>query len=198
MSEIKIEDKKLMTPEFRVSFPQVFEPKAFGGSEPKYSIVMLLPKKGDLSKFKTAAKNAAIEQWGAKADAVLAKLKGTKGWPFRDGDAEKADMKGYPGHYFITAKSKQKPGLVNGKREAILDKDEFYAGCFARATLIAYAYDNEFGKGIGFSLQNIQKLKDGEKFSGKRDAEDEFDEVEDTSDDSSNYPTSGEEDDLGF
>jgi hypothetical protein len=201
--EITMEDKKVITGKFRVSFPQLFKAKSFKGQEPKFGITMLFPKNEDgIKALKRAAMAAAEEKWAGKAESVIAKIKGGKGWPFRDGDKEKPDMKGYAGHYFVNAKAKEtnKPGVVDRKREPILDESEVYAGCYARASVIAYAYDNDFGKGIGFSLQNVQKLADGEKFSGKKDAESEFDAVDDESDDETNYSKTDdeEEDDLGF
>jgi hypothetical protein len=56
-------------------------------------------------------------------------------------------------------------------------KDEFYAGCFARATIRAFAYDKNGNKGVSFALQNVQKLKNGEPFGSKRKAEDDFEAV---------------------
>lgn len=189
MSEkMDIVKKKCLTPEFRVSFPHVFEKHSgFEGQEPKFSIVMLFQKNLDLKVLKVAAMNAAVEKWGPKE-------KWPKGlrMPFRDGD-EKTDLSGYEGTTFVTASSKQKPQVVGNKKidgqfpQLDKDSEEFYAGCYARATLIAFAYDKAGNKGISFSLQNIQKLRDGEQFSGRRNADDEFDEVEDGSDDPSSY-----------
>lgn len=196
-----IEKKKFVTPEGRVSFPQLFEPKAFGNQPAKYSMTLLFPKNADLTVVKQAIKNAAIEEWGDKADAMIAKIKqDPKRWPFHDGDKEKPDMVGYPGHYYISASSKatNQPGLVNRSKKPILDEREFYAGCYARAELIAYAYDNEFGKGLGFSLQNVQKLREGEPFTGRRSAENAFDDLEELEDEA---PKSSDEDDsdsMGF
>lgn len=192
-SDITIEDKKCMTPEFRTSYPNVFKAKSFEGQEPKYGLTMLFSKKADISKLKKAAFNAAVEKWGEDKAKWPKKLR----LPFRDGDAEKADMKGYPGHIFVSASSKQKPGVVDQRREAILDEQAFYAGCYARATLIAFAYDRAGNVGVSFSLQNVQKLRDGERFSGRKAAEDEFDAVEDASDDASAYGKEAEAD-LGF
>jgi ssDNA-binding protein len=196
--KMKVEDKKCMTPEFRVSFPAVFKPKAFKNQEPKYSVVMLFNKKTDLKELKRAYMNAGIEKWGPDQ----------KKWPvfknptFRNGD-EKQDVQGYPGTIFVTASSKQPPGIINQRKEDIISEQEFYAGCYARATLIAFAYGNPkegIPYGISFSLQNLQKLRDGDKFSGRRDAADEFDEVEDGSEDASNYEsgTADAGDNMGF
>jgi hypothetical protein len=160
--------KKVMTPEFRVSFPNVFQPRsAFDGQEAKYSIVMLFSKKTDISALKKLAQAVAREKWGDKIP------KGMRN-PFRDGDVEKEGMDGYAGCVFVTASSKTKPGLVDQSVQPIITGDDFYAGCYARATVNAFAYDRAGNVGVSFGLQNIQKLRDGEPFSGRTKAEDEF------------------------
>ena len=104
---------------------------------------------------------------------------------------------------FVTTSAKQRPG-VNQKRERINEEDEngFYAGCYCRAELIAFAYDTAGNVGVSFALQNVQKTRDGEAFSGKRAAEDVFDEVEDSSDNASSYGDDDDSesatDDMGF
>jgi hypothetical protein len=204
MSEkMSIDKKKVITHEFRVSFPAMFTPKAFENQEPKYSIVMLFDKKVDLSKpstnakgqalgvsMKEAAANAATEKWGDRS-----KWPKNLRLPFRDG-SERADTPGYEGMIFISSSSKNQPGLVDQKRQPILNERDFYAGCYARAQLIAFAYDKAGNKGVSFSLQNVQKLRDGDPFSGRKNAEDVFDAVEDGADDASNY--SSDSNDMGF
>lgn len=194
-----IAKKKLVTGEFRVSFPSVFKAKAFNDKqEAKFSVVMLFPKSVDLSRpaagqtvsLKHAAFNAAVEKWGPKEEWPK-----NLRMPFRDGD-EKSDTMGYAGHIFVTASSKNQPGLVDQGRRPILNEAQFYAGCYARAELIAFAYDQMGNKGVGFSLQNLQKLRDGDAFSGRKAAEDVFESVEDTSEDESSYDKP--ETDLGF
>lgn len=191
--KMPIEKKKCKTPEGRVSFPQVFKPKSFRNQEPKFSMTLLFKKSSaDLTEMKRAAANAAIEKWGPKENWPK-KLK----WPFRDGDKDQPDMKGYPGHIFVSMTSKTKPGLIDRQKNPIDEASgSFYAGCYAHATCIAFAYDVEGSKGVSFALQNIQKLRDGEPFSGKRSAEDEFDALEDvdSSDDPTNYEDSEDED----
>lgn len=195
--KMEIEKKKCTTPEFRVSFPHVFEKHSgFEGQEPKYSCVMLFPKNTDLKELKRAAFNAATEKWGPKE-----KWPKQLRMPFRDGD-EKSDLAGYEGHIFVSASSKQKPQVVGNKKidgafPRIEKEDEsFYAGCYGRATLIAFAYDKMGNKGVSFSLQNMQKLRDGEQFSGRKNADDEFDEVDDGSESAENY--GGDSADMGF
>ena len=159
----------VMTPEFRVSFPAVFKPKRQKGdatSEPKYGLTMLFPKGADLSKLKAAAQEAVKEKWGDKPPKNLRS-------PFRD-QGEK-EYEGYvEGAVFVSASSKQKPGLVDRQRQDIIDETEFYPGCYARATIRAFAYDNNGNKGVAFGLNNVQKLRDGDPLGGRTRAQDDF------------------------
>ena len=175
------------TPEFRVSFPKLFTPEGFQGGEPKYSIVMLYDKDTDLTALKKAAHTAAVEKWGAD----------TKKWPknmrnpFRDG-AEKDNLAGYENCIFVSASSKERPGIVDQKKRPITETDgRFYPGCYARASLRAYAYDFAGNRGVAFGLNNVQLVRDGAPFSGRRSATDDFDEIDcvsdDGSDDQDNY-----------
>jgi hypothetical protein len=186
-----IEAKKCVTPEFRVSFPAIFEPKSFNNQDAKYSTVMLFDKKTDLSGLKKAAANAAGDKWGPDRTKWPKNLK----MPFRDGDT-KSDKEGYESCIFVTATSKTQPGLVDQSLKPILNPKDFYAGCYARAELIAFAYDMAGNMGVSFSLQNIQKLRDGKSFSGRKDASAVFDAVEDSSESADSY--SNDEASLGF
>lgn len=161
--------KTVKTPKFRVSFPHVFEPHAFEKNEPKYSMVMLFPKDTDIKSLKIACNAAAAQKWGNDSTKWPKNLR----LPFRDGN-EKTDLQGYEGNIFVSASSKNKPGLVDQKLQPILAENDFYAGCYARAELQAFAYDTNGNKGVSFALQNVQKLAEGEPFSGKKKAEDTF------------------------
>lgn len=162
---------KVKTPKFRVSFPQVFEPKSFNNGEPKFSVAMLFDSQADLTEMKRILKEAAHEKWGTKLPSSLRNA-------FRDG-VEKKELQGYgEGITFATASSKQKPGLVDQAVKPIMDRGEFYAGCYARATVTAFAYDQQGNKGVSFGLHNIQKVEDGERFDGRTNAEDDFEAVD--------------------
>lgn len=165
---------KILTPTFRVSFPSVFEPQDFNGKL-TYSVTMLFDKSADLSALKAAVKAAAEEKWGKKVPAGIRN-------PIRDG-AEKAHLDGYDGCMFIRASSKTKPGLVDQNCQEIINPSEFYAGCIARATVVAFAYDQAGNKGVSFLLSNIQKVADGESFSSRGRAADDFAPVGATSSD---------------
>lgn len=210
--KVSITDKKVTTGKFRVSFPNLAEPKGFNGGTPKYGLTMLFPKDADLSALKKAAENAKIERWGAdKSKWPTKRLPNGKvvsalRTPFRDGDLEKPETPGYAGQIFIAASSKadNQPGTI-GRDKNRIDPKDIYAGCYARATLIAFAYPREGEKGFGnsgvsFALQNVQKWAEGPKFSGKKDAEDDFDAIEDDSDNPESYESNEEnlDDAAGF
>lgn len=179
----KFEGKKVMTPRFRVAFERVFKPEAFEEGKPEmYSLTMLFPKgESDISDLKRVAKEAKKAKWGDKAPKKLKT-------PFKDGDAEEyEDYDGFEGMIVIRATSKWKPGVVNKKLQNITDESEFYSGCWARATLQAFAYD-QIGKGVSFAVMNLQKLEDDEAFVGGASAEDDFDdEVSESSDEAEDF-----------
>ena len=129
----------------------------------------------DLAELERVAEAVGREKWGAKYDALL--KTGKIRSPFRlDGEE-----KGYPaGSVFVNIKSKQAPGIVSiypgpdGKPKKITDPAELYAGCYARASVRAFAYDTQGNKGVSFALNNLQKMGDGERLDGRSRAEDEF------------------------
>lgn len=165
-----------MTPKFRAFYANVWEPRAMQeGKEPFYSVMMVFDKEAQATEeFKNLKKMmvaAAKEKFGDKLPANLRN-------PFRKG-SEKLDTNGMEADFvFLNAKSKYKPGVVNQSAQDIIDKDEFYSGCYARATVTAYAYDVNGNKGVAFGLQNLQKLGDGEVLGGRKAAKDEFEVVE--------------------
>lgn len=166
----------VMTPEFRVSYPHLFQPQQpmanSASQDPKYSTVMLFKKGEDLSKLKAAAEAAVSAKWGNDKAKWPKNLRS----PFRD-QGEK-ETEGYEaGAVFMTATSKQRPGIVDDKVQPVIDPSKIYAGCYCRATVRAYAYDNAGNKGVAFGLQNVQFLRDGESLSGRAKAEEEFEPI---------------------
>jgi len=148
----------VVTPEFRVSFPHVFEPDAMDDKqEKKYSVAMLFPKDVNLDVLKSAARKAVETKW-----PDVAKRPKTLKSPFSDGDEK--DYDGYKGMIVVKASSTKKPFLCDRKREQIVDEGVFYAGCYARAQVYAHAYDMSGSRGVTFILKMLQKTNDGEAF----------------------------------
>jgi len=178
-----MESKKttgLMTPVFKVSYPNVFKPRKNDLSgEDEYSVVAVFPKGADLTVLKKAAEFAIAKKWGEDRKKWPTNMRS----PFRAHEERasvgEGDKKIFPPGYeeggiFINLKSKQKPGLVDKNVQPIIDELEFYPGCYARATVNAYAYDSKGNRGVAFGLGNIQKTADGEPLGGRLKPEDEF------------------------
>ena len=134
-------NRRVVSPIFRVSFPAVFEAKAFDGGEPKFSLAMLWKADAKLDDLKKLVDEAAQEFFKGKIPANMKR-------PLRDG-MEKDGVDGYgKGIIFASASSKQAPGIINLDNTRIVSPQEFYAGCYARATLTAYGYDQKGNKGV--------------------------------------------------
>lgn len=163
---------KVVTSKVRFSYANVWEPKSINGGDEKYSVSLIIPKsdKKTIADIKVAieqAKKDGVSKFGGKAPTNL-KL------PLRDGDVDRADDEAYKDSYFINANSKDRPGIVDKNVKTILDPNEFYSGCYGRASIIFFAFNQNGNKGIACGLQNLQKLSDGEPLSGRSRAEDDF------------------------
>ena len=166
---------KVVTGKVRFSYAHVFEPVAIDdGATPKYSVAILIPKDDaeTLAKIDAGIK-AAMEVGKAKLE-VKGKMPKNLKTPLRDGDDERPDDENYEGMMFLNASSTSKPGIVDADLEKLMDKDEFYSGCYGRASINFYAFSVSGNKGIAAGLQNLQKTEDGESLSGGASAEDDF------------------------
>ena len=50
----------------------------------------------------------------------------------------------------------------------------FYSGCYGRASIRFYAYNQNGNKGVGCGLGNVQKLEDGQPLDGRTTALEDF------------------------
>lgn len=184
------EDCRMITPEFRVSYPHVFKPQAPKPTDKKkYSVTMLFPKDSDLMGMSPDGKPRGIKE--VIRNAKLVAFGPKDNWPAGlespvvDGDDEKfADKPGYAGHWVIKAVTSedQKPGVVDAKMTPITDPAELYPGCYARAYVYAYVWTYMKKQGVGFVLDHVQKLRDGKSFGGKKPVEQVFTPVDSGSD----------------
>jgi hypothetical protein len=181
-----------ITPRAILSYPFLAKPQQDQKGKMKYSCALVFPKGTDLSGLLADAIEAAEAKFGKVMKVKAGKE--TKEYtmaqalemgllrsPFRT-DAEK---KGYPeGSIFINVRTEKRPGVVYAHKDAATGKpaevpadkveDELYPGCFARASVVAFAYDTEGNKGVSFALNNVQKLGEGERLDSRQAAEDEF------------------------
>lgn len=173
---------KIVTGKVRLSYTNVFEPKAMeGSSDEKYSTAILIPKtdKETVKKIRAAieaAKELGKSKWGGKVPANLKT-------PLRDGDEERPDDEVYAGHFFLNASFKTKPGIAkpigkdaNGKTKfaEITDSTEVYSGCYAKVSLNFYPFNVSGNRGIAAGLNNIVKIQDGDFLGGRSSVNDDF------------------------
>lgn len=168
----------VVTNPVRLSYANVWEPKSINGSEPKYSVSLLIPKtdKETINAIQTAIDNAiqgGIGTYGGKIPP-----KGALKLPLRDGDTERDDDV-YKGCYFINANSKTQPQIVDAAVAPVLDRSEVYSGCWARVSINLYPFSASGNKGVACGLGNIQKVRDDNRLGGGSNASEDFDEFDD-------------------
>lgn len=166
---------KVITGKVRFCYAHVFEPVSMNdGDNPKYNISILIPKSDTKTIDKIKKAIEAAKQIGkAKIADKNGKIPSTIKIPLRDGDEERSDDPAYANCYFVNASSTRKPSIVDANLDQIIDKEEFYSGCYGRASINFYAF-NVQSKGIAAGLNNLQKLEDGERLEGGSSAEEDF------------------------
>lgn len=186
MAEAKAANpRRVVAKNVRLSYCYVAESKANDHGEQEYSTQLLIPKGGEAHKAIQRAVNAAILACplaggdATKAKKLLNNPQFKK--PLRDADAEGRDGAEYEGNLFANAKTNAKKGrpgvlLKNGTKLTETDDimDEVYSGCYAHVSVTAFYFDNSGNKGIALALNNVMKVKDGERLDGSVAAEDEF------------------------
>lgn len=176
---------KVVTNKCRLSYVHLLTPSSsFEGQDPKYSVVLMIPKsdKSTIKKLRDAEAQATLDgistKWNGKKPKEVKSI-------IKDGD-EDADLEQnpeYAGHYYMSVSSKNKPGVVDRDMSVILDPTEVYSGMYARAALNAYPYSVNGNKGVSFGLNHVQKLADGEPLGGISRVEDVFDALDDDDED---------------
>lgn len=178
---------KVTTPVFRTSYVTVFEPrKAPGSDKPKYSLTALFTDEpevlGDaatLADMKALAVQVALEKFGDNDKTKAAIKSGKIKMPFLKNDEGK-----YPDEFTTVMRfncdERFPPQVVDrlrgpdGKPMPITDSAEFYSGCWAIATVRAFAYDTNGNKGVSFALGNLMKILDDERLDGRSSAASDF------------------------
>ena len=176
MAKVVNPTKVITGPETRWSYANVWEAKAINGGTPKFSVSLIIKKNDPCVEKIKAAIQAAYDEGQAKLKGngksipPLAAIK----TPLRDGDVERPDDPAYAGAYFINANNQNAPGIVDADRQPILERREVYSGVYGRASISFYAFNSSGNKGIACSLNNLQKIRDGEPLGGHSRAEDDF------------------------
>jgi len=158
-------DLRVITPQAVLSYPNLFVARENQQGKLIYSAELVFNSTTDLAEMKAAASAAAREQWGSAVP------KGIRN-PFDD----RAEQFNYDeGSIFVRTNSQSAPGIVQGpKRSICTDPDVFYPGCIVIAELTARAYDISGSKGVKFFLNNIWKIRDGERLVKAANTADTF------------------------
>ncbi|MDE3023175.1 MAG: DUF2815 family protein [Pseudomonadota bacterium] len=170
----------IQTPPAMLSYPALLVPrknKFRPEDAPTYGCTLVFPVGADLKELSAAAREALDAKFGK--DEVTKMLKASPPklrLPFRE-DAEKYDPEKYK--FYIQISSKDKPGLVDryagaDGKPAPLDTSKLYPGCFVKAVLSVYAYENSGNRGVNFGLQHIQWWADGTRLDNRIEAADAF------------------------
>lgn len=156
----------------RFAYINCWRPSSQYGGVQKYSVSALISKEDEetISKIQETiefVKEQSIQKWGGRIPANLR-------IPLHDGDEEKPDNVIFQNAYYINAKSKEPPQIVDQNVKPITNQTEVYSGCYGNISLTFYGYNFSGTKGIAAWLGNIQKIKDGEPFGRRVVATDEF------------------------
>lgn len=167
----------LVTGKVRFSYASVFEPRAVNGGEEKYSITLLIPKTDTNTYQRIIAEiNKTLQE--NVADTFKGVMPANPNLPIYDGDGLRPGGEPFgpecKGCWVMSAKSNSAPEVVDANCQPILSKNEFYSGCYGRASIRFYAYNQNGNKGIGCGLGNVQKLEDGQPLDGRTTAAEDF------------------------
>lgn len=151
----------IITPKGRLSYPHLLTRNTEGNyPSDKYETLLLIPKTEDISVLVKACEAVLMDMFSDE----YAGLDQLKNPPVRDGDEKGGE---YAGHWFIKAKSDNRPAIVGPNPKVVIDSPELvYGGQNARLSLSVYGYKKPGNKGIAFGLKNVQILGGGEPFGG--------------------------------
>ena len=168
----------LITPVGMLSFPNLFTPRAaMAGQDPMYSASILFDAKAQQSPeylaMRKAAHEAGVKRWGAdkmKDPSFTRNLR----MPFRP-----ADEKTYSGYeegmIYISARTKDRPGVVDSRNQEMNVPGDVWPGQLCRLFLAPFAYEVSGNKGISFALNHVQITKQKmPRLDGRKAATDAF------------------------
>jgi hypothetical protein len=164
----------VITPPGLLAFPTFYTAKPrFAGGDPAYSgILVFSPEQQKTDAFKEL-KEACVRV--AKADFGSAYNPNALKWPFRKGE-EKPNYAGFdPGTIFISAWTKNKPGVIDASHVEINDPAAVWAGQMARFSLTPFTYNTSGNKGVSLGLRGVLiSRQDMPRIDGRGSAKNDF------------------------
>lgn len=172
-----LNQNQFTTGEARLSYVHLYEPYSSNGGEAKYSTTVLVPKNDVQTKARIdaaieyAKQKGVAEKWNGVLPPVVA-------LPIYDGDGVRPNGEPFgaecKGHWVFTASNKNPVQMVDAGMNPIVQKGEIYSGCYARVCVSVFAYNSNGKRGIGFGLEAVQKLRDGDPLGGGVSVADAF------------------------
>lgn len=156
--------QRIITAECRIAFGQnIFKQNDKG----RYSIGVVFEKDADVANLKELVQEHIKNTWGSKKPSKLF-------LPIKTEEREDMLQK-YP---FM--EDKIVLNASNGFEIPCIDlhgkelgESDLKSGDYVRLSISAYTYNN-VNKGVGFNINGIQKIKEGEAFYGRQSAADMF------------------------
>ncbi len=167
----------------RLSFPALFEPKAFEpGATPKYAATFRLDKKQHAKEIKEIQK--AVTTFLAENKV---KSLGPDKIALKDGD--ESDREEDAGMFIIKASSNKRPLVLNRDKTPITDADNIvYPGCRVNAIISVWWQDHpKYGKRVNASLQGVMFNRDDEPFGSIGASADDFDDFSSEEDEEAGF-----------
>lgn len=155
----------------RIAYLNCWKPTATQDGQ-KFSLVALIRKSDErtlarIDETIEYVKQKSLDKWNGRIPPNLHIL-------LHDGDVDKPDNPVFKNCYYLNAKCKEAPQIVDQNVDPITDQSELYSGCYGNVSIIFYGYNRGGNKGIAVWLGNIQKLKDGPRLGGRITASEEF------------------------
>jgi len=176
----KTEIKKIVTPEFTVAFPSVFEPEERDDGSKSAQITAIFTPDA-IAPLLEECKRVAKEKFGDKLPKGCNPFRKSDN-PNDKGTVPATDWSFGEGTVYVSlsktvltrdGKAGVPPTVAvdrNGERKATDDPNEIYPGCKCRAVVSAFAYNNPQRSGVKLTLWNLLKTNEGERI-GMADAD---------------------------
>lgn len=182
MTVRKVMGNVLKLPAVRLSFPDLFVPKAFEeGQVPKFGATFLLDPKNPrhaktISEVRAEQARMIKEGWGVAPDKLKLEYMGNgeDKTSLQTGEV----YQGYEGMIYIVCKNGTQPGVIDKEQQPVsADDPRVYGGAFVNASINLFLQDNKYGKAVRASVRGVQVLGYGDPF-GSRFNEKEFDDFD--------------------
>lgn len=175
---------QVITDVCRWAYVNVWQPRPsdFGG-KPKYSVVLIIPKRdiATLQKIHDAIAIAyEVGKFQLQRGSMTLPALESISTPLHDGDTEHPDDPVYADSMYLTASFITIPTIVDASHQPITDRSKVYSGVYGRADISFYTYNtckaysarnasnpynSDGAKGIACCLHSLMKVKDGTPLS---------------------------------